>query len=72
MAVVIVVLNAFRHQRKKRCCTARGRGAIRTGAQRLPASKEETRALITDVSPKSRCSTPSGIKGRNAVRTRVL
>ncbi len=60
------MLNAFRHQRKKR---NRWRSALNmsvSNAQRLPASKEETLPAILDRFEVVVCSTPSGIKGRNA------
>ena len=64
------MLNAFRHQRKKRFSAATGwqRSAY---AQRLPASKEETLRISATMSLVwLECSTPSGIKGRNANRMR--
>ena len=64
------VLNAFRHQRKKR--QERRYIAPLRCAQRLPASKEETpRRLEQQSRLGGTCSTPSGIKGRNAVHGRA-
>ncbi len=88
------MLNAFRHQRKKRCSVFSFQFSVRTHAQRLPASKEETpvgpgHRVAGDPNaqrlPASKeetllrrhgvaafglCSTPSGIKGRNAPHLR--
>ena len=63
------VLNAFRHQRKKR--SLEPVNPLRQKcAQRLPASKEETpRSSRARTGRSSSCSTPSGIKGRNAARS---
>ena len=61
------MLNAFRHQRKKRAYFPRPSRVRRTCAQRLPASKEETlNVQVNLVLLLVLCSTPSGIKGRNA------
>ena len=62
------VLNAFRHQRKKRPGKAIRAAVPDAGAQRLPASKEETRPRRLIFRLVLVCSTPSGIKGRNACR----
>ena len=63
------MLNVFRHQRKKRSPPVGTRPASTTYAQRLPASKEETLVIAgTDLEWAIKCSTPSGIKGRNANR----
>ena len=60
------VLNAFRHQRKKRSPIRSIEAAAEEGAQRLPASKEETQSACFQCRTDYMCSTPSGIKGRNA------
>ncbi len=60
------MLNAFRHQRKKREGMRQGSEAPRC-AQRLSASEEETQQNTPTPIPRCpRCSTPFGIRGRNA------
>ena len=61
-----IVLNAFRHQRKKRRALVKRPWCRTTCAQRLPASKEETLGQALRRASGPMCSTPSGIKGRNA------
>ncbi len=60
------MLNAFRHQRKKRKSYSERLKRLHENAQRLPASKEETPQAAARLALDRRCSTPSGIKGRNA------
>ena len=60
------MLNAFRHQRKKRmpARAPRGPGPLMLNAFRHQRKKRKRLGFAT--SAPSSCSTPSGIKGRNA------
>ena len=67
VAVVVFVLNAFRHQRKERALAAVWLSQVNLRAQRLSASTEGTRGgRARRQRPSARCSTPFGINGRNA------
>src|SRR5262249_48203249 len=60
------VLNAFRHQRNNRYPVLIS-GTHNRGAQRLPASKEQSQGRMTLLLFTILCSTPSGIKGTIAI-----